>query len=111
MVTTNKNFKLVRGDSLIFGFLVQDTDGNPDAIDSATFSCKSDLGDTEYVFQKTMDNGISLVEAGKYNVRIAPEDTNTLPTQKYYYDLEVTIESDVYTILIGQIDLLPDITR
>lgn len=111
MVTTHKNFKLVRGDTLRFSFSISDINGDPDSITGAKFTCKKNIDDDTYLFQKTLNSGITLIESGKYTVRISPSDTKDLPIQKYYYDLEIIIDNDIYTLLIGQIDLIPDVTR
>ena len=105
-----KNFKFVRGDSLTFAFVVNDSTGEPLVVTEAYFSCKANTDDLEYVFQKDLSDGIELVN-DRYNVRIAPEDTENLVAGIYYYDLEVVIDEDVYTLMIGKIDLLSDITR
>lgn len=108
MVTKQKDFKLVRGDSLIFSFQVT---GLSSPIESVTFSCKETSKDTNYVFQKTLDDGIESMEEGIYTVRVAPEDTKGLSIRKYSYDLEITIDQDVYTLMLGYLELLADITR
>lgn len=110
MVTMQKNFKFVRGDSFNFAFVINNSAGNPLTVNEAYFSCKANIDDLEYVFQKDLSDGIELV-IDRYNVRIAPEDTENLVAGKYYYDLEVVINEDVYTLMLGQLDLISDITR
>lgn len=111
MVTKLKDFKLVRGDSLNFGFRVLELS---EPIEGVTFSCKKSTQDTEYVFQKTLGDGIEYStdeEGARYDVHIAPEDTAELPVRRYSYDLEVEIGSDIFTLLLGRIDLVADVTR
>lgn len=110
MVTMQKNFKFVRGDSFYFAFVMNNSAGNPLTVNEAYFSCKANIDDLEYVFQKDLSDGIELVN-DRYNVRIAPEDTENLVAGEYYYDLEVVINEDVYTLMRGELDLLSDITR
>lgn len=108
MVTKQKNFKLVRGDTLVFSFQVT---GLSSPISSVTFSCKGTVKDEAYLFQKTLDDGIEVSEDGIYTVRIAPEDTANLNARRYAYDLEITIDQDVYTPMLGDLDLIADVTR
>lgn len=108
MVTKQKDFKLVRGDSLIFSFQVT---GLSSPIESVTFSCKKTSSNTNYVFQKTLEDGIEVSQDGIYTVRVAPEDTEELSVRKYAYDLEMRVEQDVYTLMLGYLELYADVTR
>ena len=103
----NINLCMVRGDTLAFSFEVEGING----LDSAYFSCKANADDTNYIFQKSLTNGISLVETGKYRVRVAPNDTANIDIGNYYYDLEIGANSDIYTILKGVLKVEQDITR
>lgn len=102
-----KNFELIKGDTLAFEFDIEDFN---DDLASCYFSCKRNINDDNYAFQKTLDNGITKIETGKYKVRVAPEDTKTLSTGRYYYDLQIGVGEDIYTILTGQINLKEEIT-
>lgn len=105
---SDTNLSMVRGDTLAFGVEIEDLDQD---LETCYFSCKTDPSDTEYVFQKSLEDGISKVETGKYRIRVAPEDTYSLEPAKYYYDLQIGINSDIYTILKGKLDIVVDITR
>ena len=107
MITKLKNFQLVRGDTMSFGFQVTGLSGT---ISAVRFTCKKTTTDTTNIFQRTLNNGITL-DGDTYSVRIAPECTALLQAGRYYYDLEITVGSDVFTLLLGQLELLPDITR
>lgn len=106
-VCKNINLCMVRGDTLAFSFEVEGID----TLDTAYFSCKANADDTEYVFQKSLTDGISLVETGKYRVRVAPEDTSNIEVGSYYYDLEIGANSDIFTILKGVLKVEQDVTR
>lgn len=106
-VCKNINLCMVRGDTLAFSFEVEGID----TLDTAYFSCKANADDTEYVFQKSLTDGISLVETGKYRVRVAPEDTSNIEVGSYYYDLEIGANSDIFTILKGILKVEQDVTR
>lgn len=106
-----KDFSIIRGSTLSFNFV------SDEPITKAYFSAKktTDKNDTDYVFQKTMDNGISFVEQTEegyvYVVRVAPEDTNDLDKGSYYYDLQLDIIDDSFTPLIGKLKIENDVTR
>lgn len=107
------NIGMIRGDTLALGVELLDDSGQAltDDLTAAYFSCKSDPENTAYSFQKTLSNGISKVETGKYQIRVAPEDTENLEPGTYYYDFEFQIGDDVYTPLIGKLVIDIDITR
>lgn len=103
---SNKNFKMVVGDTESFGFEITGVSG----IDAAFFSCKRESQDISYLFQKSLGDGIGQRENNRFVVRIAPEDTQNLSPGQYYYDLEVGANGDVFTILRGILTLVPEIT-
>ena len=105
MVDTNISF--VRGRTFSFGF---EYDGISDDLDEAFFSCKTDENAAEYVFQKTLGDGITKDSTGVYTVRVAPADTADIPVRNYYYDFTVVVGEDVETILKGMLTLQGNIT-
>lgn len=112
MAKTDVNMTAVRGDTIAFGTEIGDENGEliTDDLTAAYFSCKENATDTEYVFQKTLGNGIVKSSTGKYTVRVAPEDTKDLEPGVYYYDFQIEIDGDVYTPLKGKLTLEQDIT-
>lgn len=106
------NIKMVRGDTLAFGVLIE---GNTQELDTAFFSCKQNKDDDKYLFRKSLDDGISLVKTGEdsitYRVRVAPEDTEDLEPGNYYYDLEIGLNDDIFTLLNGVLTLEHEVTR
>lgn len=101
------NIKMTRGDTLSFSFGVEGID----SLDDAYFTCKLNHDDDTNIFQKDLTDGISLVETGKYRVRVAPEDTESVELGTYYYDLQIGKNSDVFTILKGVLEIEYDVTR
>ena len=110
MLTTIKDIKLTRGDSFGFNFEVADSEGNEVELDACYFSCKERPDDTEYIFQKSLNNGITKLSEGYY-VKLKPADTTNMEYKAYYYDLQATIGDDVITFLKGKLDIKWDITR
>lgn len=112
MLHNNLNLEITKGDTLSFGIKLYKIN---QPLDVARFTCKTNFEDTENIFQKSIDNGITLdhVEGEDYyyKVRIAPEDTEDLELGKYYYDLQIEINGDVFTIMKGIFTLDYDVTR
>lgn len=102
-----KNLNMIRGDTLAFMFEVE---GLTESLNSCYFSCKKNLSDNEYIFQKKLDEGITPVEGNKYKVRIAPNDTHDIEVGNYLYDLQIGIGEDIYTIMSGQLNIEKEIT-
>ena len=99
-----RNMKMVRGDTLSFAAKIT-FDSDVQELDTAYFTCKANVDDTELVFQKSLSDGITKVsEEGNtliYRVRVAPEDTEEIEVGDYYYELEIGLNSDEFTILKG----------
>ena len=108
------NLEMVRGDTLSFAFEVE-YDEALQKLDSAYFTCKENYDDDTPIFQKSLGHGITLAkqEDGKlyYVVRVAPEDTVNVEPGHYYYDLQIGINGDVFSILIGSLKIHNDVTK
>lgn len=103
-----RNISMFRGDTLSFGMEIEGLD---QSLDSAYFTCKKNPEDTTPVFQKSLTSGISEVSTGVYRIRVAPEDTEEVPVGKYFYDFEIGVNDDVFTILNGILDIKQDVTN
>lgn len=110
---TKKNLEMVRGDTLSFGIEISDEEGQLITPDTISFSCKKTPHDEEYLFQKTLNDGISVSQTkpNTYVVRVAPEDTENADLGLYSYDLELGLNGDIFTILVGTLKIISDITR
>ena len=102
------NLEMTRGDTKAFAVEIEGLDQD---LDTAYLSCKHVAEDNEYVFQKSLGDGISKVETGKYRVRIAPADTENLDLGTYYYDLQIGVNGDIFTPMKGKLQLTYDITK
>lgn len=100
------NIKMVKGDTESFGFEIEGVEN----LDAAYFSCKRNSQDENYLFQKSLNSGITQRTANQYVVRIDPDDTALLEPGQYWYDLEISKNNDVFTIFRGVLELLPEIT-
>ncbi len=100
-----KEIKFTRGDTYSFTFTLEGQ-----LLDGAYFTCRNSK-DGKILFQKSLRDGIELLDENKYRVRIAPEDTANLSVGgKYYYDLELHKGNDVLTPLKGKLKITYDIT-
>lgn len=108
MGTYIQDIEMVRGDTLEFIVEIKNISGTVSAV---SFGCRASLDAAAYVFQKTLSNGITDDGDGRYTVRVAPADTATQAQGLYYYDLQFTIGSDVFTPLIGTLRLFMDVTH
>ena len=106
------NLDIIRGDTVNIQFEIEsDTvlDLTSDDFE-ITFSLKRSATDNAYVFQKDK-TAVTSPADNVFILRVAPEDTVNLIPGYYYYDLQLNIGTDVYTIAIGKIHLEIDITR
>lgn len=106
------DFASTRGDSIFIQFdidsdIVLDLSSDDFEI---TFSLKQSATDSAYIFQKDKTAVTQLAE-NSFVLRIAPEDTVDLFPGYYYYDIQLNIGDDVFTIALGQLQLVRDITR
>lgn len=98
---------MTRGDTLSFGVEIEGLDQD---LDTAFLTCKRNHAESA-VFQKSLGDGITKRETGVYVVRVAPEDTEDLEPGKYYYDLQLGVNGDIFTVLKGVLELERDVTR
>ena len=106
------NIDMIRGDTLTIQFEIESNTPLDLADDNfkITFSLKQSATSTDYVFQKDK-TAVTEISQNMFKIRIAPEDTVNLVPGFYYYDLQLEIYDDVFTIAIGKLYLETDITR
>ena len=80
-MAVEQNLTMVRGDTLSFDLVLSDMDGS--TVTSIFFTAKKKATDETPVFQKSLGDGISLLEGSTYRVRVAPEDTAGVAAGKY----------------------------
>lgn len=105
----NQNITMVKGDTLSFGVACEDQEGDPIELDTAYFTCKKNPSSTGNLFRKSLGNGITYND-DHYVIRVAPEDTAHAEIGRYYYDLEVGVGDDIFTILKGILEIEQDIS-
>lgn len=105
----DQKLTMVRGDTGALGMDIKDQTGAGQILDSAYFTVR-DAWEGQILFQKSLDDGITMQEDGQYVVRIAPDDTKSVHSGEYYYDLEISANGDVFTVLRGILMILHDVT-
>ena len=110
----NRDIEMVRGDTCSFAFQLKGLEGErPEAV---YFTCKSSVEDTTPLFQLTLDNTIDErsydpeTDIITYSVRIPPDKTAGVDPGRYYYDLEVQVNADVFTLMRGRLAIDYDVT-
>lgn len=105
-IGADQNINMVRGDTFSFGLELMQLDQD---LESAFLTVRKSF-DGDFVFQKSIGNGIEKVETGLYGFRIAPEDTIDLEAGHYYYDVQIGLNSDKWTIVKGDLWIQHDAT-
>ncbi len=105
--TKTYDISMVRGDTLPFSVEITDFTGT---VTGVAMSCRTAPNAPSVVFKKDLNDGVT-ASGDVYSVRVAPADTASLEPGVYYYDIEVTIGSDVYTPIKGKLYLDWDVSR
>lgn len=105
----------VRGDTYSSGLTIENLGQD---LDGAYFTCRDSLNDnSEVLFSCSLNDGITQVDYDmendirQYAIRIEPSKTINIQSGTYYYDLQVDVNSDVFTIMKGRFIIEQDCTR
>lgn len=96
-----KNFNVKRGDQ--FSFTITFTNLTAD-LSTMDFGIKKDY-DSEILILKSLGNGITKLDAGKYQIIVNPSET-MLEAGLYDFDLRFTIGNVIKTPLSGTINIM-----
>lgn len=106
------NIRHVKGDTFSCGLVVE---GLGQDLDGAYFTCRENLNDnSDILFQCSLGDGISRVEYDdekdirKYAIRVTPSKTENIQAGTYYYDEEIRVNGDVFTIMRGKFIIKQD---
>lgn len=105
----DENITMVRGDTLAFNAEVVDENGNAIIVDSADFTCKKKANGNENVFHKALGAGITQTDE-LLTIRVAPQDTKEVDAGRYFYDFQIGVGSDIYTVMRGILTIEQDVT-
>lgn len=101
-----QDWSMIRGDTMSFNVEIEDL---PQDLSSMIFTCRNVKKD-EIIFQKTLGDGCMKISQGKYQVRVAPEDTENISAGIYNFDLEIQWGTDRYTPVWGSLKIINDET-
>lgn len=112
-----KDITMVKGDTMSFGFQLQGLDGSTPS--DIIFSCKNNPEDENSVFTCSLsdedgvwiDSEDTVHDILTYGVRVAPEKTEDVNTGRYFYDLQISVNDDIFTLMKGRLLLEYDVTR
>ena len=95
-------FDIKQGDEFSFTVTFKNLD-----VDLTTFTMgvKRDYTDPSMLITKSLGNGISKIETGKYRVDFTPSETQALTPNLYVYDLRLTLDTTVFTPLYGYLNI------
>lgn len=109
------NIRHIKGDTYSSSLTIENLG---QALDRVFFTCRDSLNDNSNIlFMKSLNNGITEVEYDeekdirKYAIRVAPADTQDIQAGSYFYDLQVDVNNDVFTIMKGKFIIEQDCTR
>lgn len=106
-VYPNYQIDMVKGDTLSFGL---EFDGLGQDLDTADFTVKVNATDPTALIHKSLGHGITKQEDYKYIIRMDPEDTADLDAGSYNFDVQISANGDVFTIMLGVLILEQDVT-
>lgn len=95
-------FNIKQGDQ--FSFTVTFTNLQED-LTTFEMGVKEEYTDSEMLVTKSLGNGITKIETGKYRVDFTPSETQALSPNLYVYDLRMSIGDTVYTPLYGYLNI------
>lgn len=116
-----QDIDIVKGDTLSFNFQLTGLKLGTPAAKRPTFTFS--VADEQSIFFTATSahgeedaDGITLADYNEskdvatYVVYIAPTKTKTLDLARYYYDLQMELGDDVYTLMRGRFTLLREVT-
>lgn len=109
-----RDIAMIQGDTCSFAFELQGLQGQRP--DSVIFTCKEKVEDEEALFMVSNIDTIdersydSSTDTLTYSVRIPPYLTHNVPLGRYFYDLQIALNSDVFTLMTGRLILEHQIT-
>ena len=95
-------FNVKQGDQ--FSFTITFTNLTED-LTTFTMGVKREYTDATMLITKSIGNGITKLETGKYQINFTPSETASLSPNIYVYDLRMTLDTVVYTPLYGYLNI------
>lgn len=108
------DFEFIRGDTFRFKFKLYDRNQNVLKLsdeDELYFTMKSSANKTNFVLQKRYSRGEITEEDDYYYITLTHLDTGNLKSGNYVYDIQLTSNELVKTLVEGNITLSQDVTH
>ena len=105
----DENITMVSGDTLAFNVIIKDQNGDAVTVDGATFKASQYFENTTTLaISKSLGDGITQ-DGAVLTVRLAPSDTVNLGDTFLYYDMDITVNSDRFTLYRGMMQIERDV--
>ena len=110
-----KELTMIKGDTLAFNFQVQGLNGAEPA--GIYFTCREKPESEDFYFQRSLVAGITQIDyddetdTATYSVRVRPDETENVTAGRYYYDLQMTVDEDILTLMKGRLNIEWQVTR
>lgn len=95
-------FNVKQGDTFSFTITFKNL---TDDLTSFDMGIKLNYSDEEFLLSKSLNDGITKIDDGKYRVDFTADETASLEPNFYLYDLRMSIESTVFTPLYGYLNI------
>ena len=111
----SENLTAFKGDTLAFGVEIQGLEGQN--LEQAYFTVKANKEDAIPLIRKTLGTAIwkdsyeAATDTTRYGVRVEPAAMDGLDPGYYYYDLQINLNGDRFTILSGKLLVKKDVTE
>ena len=109
-----RDISMIRGDTMSFAFQVKGLEGQRPT--DIKFTCKETIEDVDPLFICILGESISEISYDPdkdlltYRVRVRPYQTAELELGRFFYDLELTVNGDIITLMTGRLSLEAEIT-
>lgn len=103
------SIETTRGDTLLLSVIIDDIE---QSVDTAYFTVKEAFNEANPIFQLSIGSGISRdeIEENKYTIRVSPAFASLLDVGSYYYDFQIGVGADIYTLFKGILRVSYDVT-
>lgn len=109
-----RDISMIRGDTMSFAFQVKGLEGQRPT--DIKFTCKETIEDVDPLFICILGESITEISYDPdkdlltYRVRVRPYQTAELELGRFFYDLELTVNGDIITLMTGRLSLESEIT-
>lgn len=109
-----RDITMIQNDTLSFAFQVQGLKGQTP--NNIVFTCKETIETSDALFSVDLSNNITLRDYDEdqdiytYVVRIPPALTEKIALGRYFYDLQLSVNYDIFTLMKGRLTIEYQIT-